>query len=194
MSERSRSALWFGLRFVPLFAISLWCYPKVLHTYEGLVLGGANRCLSAMSPRIVVAHDPQGFVTSRVVRPGGRDEPLPDLPGYRPLNVFAQLPLVLALLLATPMRLGHLVAKGLAGLALIFAIHVAAVTALFSAWFHAQSVPHSSVYDWMGVVATTSGQVGAFAVWGLLTWGFWLSLARPPAGRAPLGRVARRGM
>ena len=183
MSERARSAVWFGVRFLPLFAVCLWVYPKILQTYEGLVIGAANSCLAVVSPRIELASNPQGFVTSRVVRAGGVRQPLPDLSGYRPLDVFAQLPLVLALLLATPMKPRQLLAKSVAGVALVFAMHVAAVAVLFSAWSRAQSVPHSPVIDWMGVVAMTSGQIGAFAVWGLLTWGFWLSLARAPARR-----------
>lgn len=174
MNARGRDVLWFAGRFLLVFAVCLWLYPKVLPLYERVVLGAANQWLRAVSSPMMLGHHPQGHITGAVLRPDGQLQNVPVGTSYRPEAAFAQLPLFAALLLATPMKPRSLLLRGLLGLLLVFSLHVLATLVVFHARHGLQVDPHSLWSAWLGALALTSGQIGVFGIWALLTWSYWI--------------------
>jgi hypothetical protein len=166
-----RSVGVFTLTFLVLIPATLWCYTKVLPSYQATVAAGANGVLSLVgSTRTISPHEEGGWTSDAAPRRRLVTGP-PDYGSQQLESLFLSLAILPALILATPLPWGRRLALLGIGTATLWAVHVAAVIALVQteSCNHDSAVCHlirSNVY--------IGGQLFALALWALLTWEFWL--------------------
>jgi hypothetical protein len=168
-----RKALVFGVSFLPLFAVALWLYPRVLPSWERAVLLLSGPALARFSPPLSVELDDAGGMTAYVHQPDGARKPL-FTHTYQPYVIFLSLALLPALLAATPLSLAGRLRLVLIGIALLYVVHVVTVIAVFHVSICLVRTPGHTGCTWLRGILLTSGQITGFAGWGLLTWRFWL--------------------
>ena len=57
---------------------------------------------------------------------------------------------------------------------MLFGLQVGLLVAFVQAWVHYQrTAPEDLFYNWLTLVHSTLGQLGAAAIWVLLTWSVW---------------------
>jgi len=162
----------FALVAAPLLAVFLGLYLAAIRPYESAVVRAANVGLAAASASLRLEVDPTGRVTTTRVGPDGARRPLSATP--RVHAVFLSLALLPVLLLATPAPWPTRARWVVLAVPLLFGLHVLALLAMFRAHLVLVEQPTDLPARVAYGLAVTSGQLGAVALWALLTWRFWL--------------------
>jgi hypothetical protein len=181
MRPGRRQLVRFVLQFAPFFLVLAWGYVRVLPYYGRLVVGSANAVTERLVPPTRMEMRSDGAWQYRVFTPERGVERLKSW--NTPHFILLSLPLVPALLLASPATwLARVRATGV-GLALVFASHVLAVVALSRGTYGLLVAPGSFFHLWLLAFVYVSGQVAGLGIWVLLTWRLWFP--RPGAVAPP---------
>lgn len=163
-----------GIEFVAILVPMLCLYIVGWRSYEPVVFGTANAITAQLSPPTRM--DSGSADNWRCFAQKWPHRPEKQIWFWAPIQrhvIFIDLPIVVALLLATPatwrvrLRLAGL------GVVLAFAGHVVAVVASMRAILCVTSDPQSFVCVWALKVINVSGQLLGAAIWVLLAWRYW---------------------
>jgi hypothetical protein len=183
----ARAVASFLLWLVPLFVLFLWLYPRLAPMWARWVLLGANAGYRACSVPLELGTERGGeALASYVALPSGGSEVIVT---EHPENVFLGLILVPALLLATPIDLRGRWRLFLAGVALLYLVHVLCIAVLFYELLRLRQGHSGPFSDWLFASILMSGQIGSVVVWALLAGPYWFPRARMTRGCR--GRAAR---
>lgn len=190
MNPRLRKVLLFGLGFVPLFAFSLWLYPRILPRYEQIVLAVANPFLGQSSPPLRIDVDAHGEIEAFATVSPGQFQPLFGQ-RYAPHVIYLNLVFLPALILATPIAMQKRARNLLIGMTCLFVLHVVTMIALLKSLICLHQDASDFACFWIQGVTLTSGQVMGVAVWALISWSCWFPRQTgglPVPGEAKIGR------
>ena len=169
-----RKALVFVLQFVPIFAICLWLFPRTLPVYQEIVVRGANLGLRQLDPPMRMEVTDDGGWRAFVIQPDGSETSYWYRPGTYLVLVYLGLPLLPALLLATPLRLTERLRRLGIGMVLQLGMHMLAGFVLVWTVRCLASTPDSILCRILKSVVNDYGQFLTIALWALLTWNVWL--------------------
>lgn len=169
-----RRILLFLLQFIPLFALCLWAYPRVLPGYQKLVLAAVDFGLHRMDPPMRIEVLPDGGWRTFLLEPEGGESMYWSRPGANLTLFYLSLALLPAMLLATPVALLRRLRMLAVGALLLYLLHVVAGIGLVGTIRCLASDPDSTVCKWGKTVCNTYGQFATVVIWGLLTWDVWL--------------------
>lgn len=180
-----RKLLIFGGRFLISILLFSILFSFVIISYNHLVVWGAEVVLTMFAAPLKIQATEDGnwvvfwrLSNERLFRSTGGI-------GFLQLLYF-NLPLLLSLIRATPtLKVRKLLRISLVGVALIFLLHALSVIALMTAEYVTHVNPEQLGYIWLKMFIGLSGQLFAVALWGLLTWRYWLpSKTSPKEGGA----------
>jgi len=175
--------LFFGAAFLPLFAVFLWLYPRILPGYQQVVVATANPVLGALAPPFEIAVDVEGGWIASLRMPGGAKQPFYGAAASDRHLLYLNLALLPALLLATPVSLRHRLRLLVLGGLLMFLLHVAAEIGLVRAYVCLDLDPGAFFCAWLREHLQIAGQLFAVLLWAGLTFSYWLP-RRPDASIA----------
>jgi hypothetical protein len=153
--------------------ILLWLYQWIMPVYQQGVLAVVNPCLESLSPPLHIDADSKGDLSAYTPLPGGQRRDF-FYEKYRPWPIYLNLVLLPALILATPVELGQKARLLAIGLVLLFFWNVLSMIGLFRTQICLMQSPESFVCRWLKGLIMTSGQIGSFLGWAVLTWSYWL--------------------
>jgi hypothetical protein len=185
MNGAPRRILIFALQFVPLFAVCLWLYVLLLPRYERLVVGAASTLTERLSRPTELAIEPGGLWQSYVFTPEGGRRPLQRWDRTVAYVITLSLAVFPAMLLATPAPLSTRLRLFVAGLILLFVVHVLSIVGLMRGTFCLEQRPGNFLCLSMLRLVYTSGQLLGAAVWAGLSWRYWFPTAGFSGKRGP---------
>jgi hypothetical protein len=166
-----RQVATFGLLALLGVAVMVVLYPVVFPPYAKAVMAVVNVAYRAGSVPLELRPAEEGDLAAWVRLPGGGTRWL--VTDNDPEGIFLSLILLPPLLLATPVPARRRAVLLATGCVLLFLLHAASVGLLFRA-LHLQSLGKAGpLSSWAMTAILTSGQVGAFVLWALLTALVW---------------------
>jgi hypothetical protein len=161
----------FGLLALSGVAVMVVLYPLVFPPYASAVMAAVNVGYRATSIPLELRTAEGGDIGAWVRHPDGSTRWL--VTDHDPEGIFLSLILLPPLLLATPVPLRRRATLLATGCALLFLVHAACVGFLFHE-LRLESLGRSGpLSSWILAAILTSGQVGAFVLWALLTALVW---------------------
>ena len=183
-----RRPIGFAAAFLPIATIAFWLYPHVVPAYERAAIAVANQLLRLQEPRFEIAIDRDGTWIASEVGPGGTREPVYGVSAVDRHLLYLSLPLLPALLLATPVLARRRLTLGVSGLALLFPLHVLVQVGLVRVNLCLDADPGSFLCTWGQANLASAGQVFTVLLWVLLTFPYWIRPRGDVDGPAKLGR------
>jgi hypothetical protein len=165
-------AVSFAIAALPLLAAFVALYVVAIRPWEAAVVRAANIALTAASASVRLEVDPTGRVTTIVPGPRGAWSPLSTT--SRVHGVYLSAVLLPVLLLATPAPWGVRARWLVLAAPALFGLQVLALVAMFGTHLSLVHERGNFVARVGYGLAVTSGQLGALALWALITWRFWL--------------------
>jgi hypothetical protein len=173
-----RKLLLFGVQFLPIFAVCVWLYPRVLPVYQRLVVATVNVGLERLEPPMRMERTDDGGWQTYERAPDGTETKYWYRPGLYLNLMFLGIALLPALVLATPIPpLARLKLAGL-GMVLLLLCYLPASFGLVLAVRCLARDPAAAPCLWGRTVANVWGQLISVVLWGLLTWHVWLPASR----------------
>jgi len=165
--EPARSGLVTGLTL----AVMLAAYPLVMPSYQWAVRTAANVVLEGGYPRLHV--EPIEGGGWRIFRslPDRTEARVFSIPARSLAQIHLAIILLPALLFGVPSPLRQRIRRVGLGCALLYGLQVGLLVIFVKAWLHYQQTdPGDLFYNWLTLLHSTLGQLGAAAIWVLLAW------------------------
>lgn len=177
-----RKILLFVVQFVPIFALCLWLYPRVLPAVHGVIVPAIDLGLHRLDPPMRMELTDDGGWQTYQINPDGSEERYWYRPGLYLNLMLLGVALLPALLLATPVKLAHRLRLTGIGMLLLILVYIPAGLMLVLSVRCLASDPESVVCMWTKTSANMFGQLVSVAIWALLTWHIWLPSRAGTAG------------
>lgn len=169
-----RKILLFIVQFIPIFALSLWLYPRVLPAVQWVVVPAVDIGLHQLDPPMRMELTDDGGWQTYQINPDGSEFRYWYRPGLYLNLMFLGVALLPALLLATPVKLTDRLRLTGIGIVLLVLLYIPAGYMLVLSVRCLVNDPGSALCMWTKTTANIYGQLISIAVWALLSWHVWV--------------------
>ena len=161
-------------------------YLGIAEYYQQAVAGLANVVLSGFEYVSELVYQEDGSFAYDVAFPDGR---VAQVTTHHLTYTFLGLALLPALLMATPIDWSARLRLTGLGAVVLLATHVLMLVALVRVQRILLLDPYDVFGSWVRLCIGIGGQLSSFAIWGILSWRYWIR--RPEGASSPAQRVHR---